>query len=486
MKKKKTKTKKTNKEKVKKTKKIKVAKEKSVKIKKVGNMSSSLDMFFKAQKIAVIGASHEIGKVGNVIFRNLYQRKTVYPVNPNASEIFHIKCYKSVLEIEDSIDLAIIAIKANLVPSAVEECGKKKIKNVIIISSGFKEVGNNILDKKLHDVLEKYGIRCIGPNCLGILDSYSELDSIFLSKQKLKRPRQGSISFISQSGALGGMILDVASQKRYGLAKFISYGNAMNLNECDFLEYLKDDPETKVICLYVEQIKDGKRFLDVAKKVSSKKPLIIFKGGTTGEGNKAALSHTGSLAGNAKIYEGIFKQVNAIQVENLEDLFFVADLFEKFENFKNLGSRIQIITNGGGYGIICADQIAKNDLKLAEFSSKSKEKLKKEFPRLNLNNPLDLMGDVTNDMYKKALETCLDDINIDLILLVILYQTPLINEDIVDIVSEINNKGKKPIVLVVPKTASEVSISELLEDKGLVCFEFPENAVRALKKFLGK
>ncbi len=465
----------------KKTKKIRKKIEKSMEKQKPG-----LDAFFKAEKIALIGASHEQNKVGNVLMKNLLKNKTVFPVNPNTDLVMNRHSFKSVLEIEDKIDFAVIAVKAELVLEIVEQCGKKKIKNVLIISSGFSEVGNEKLNEQLKSKLEKYNIKCIGPNCLGIYDSFSELDCIFLSQQKLKRPLQGKISFLSQSGALGGAMLDSMAEKKIGISKFISYGNALNLNECDFLEYLMDDENTKVICFYVEQIKDGKRFLDVAKKVSSKKPLIIFKGGTTGEGNKAALSHTGSLAGNAKIYEGIFKQVNAIQVENLEDLFFVADLFEKFENFKNLGSRIQIITNGGGYGIICADQIAKNDLKLAEFSSKSKEKLKKEFPRLNLNNPLDLMGDVTNDMYKKALETCLDDINIDLILLVILYQTPLINEDIVDIVSEINNKGKKPIVLVVPKTASEVSISELLEDKGLVCFEFPENAVRALKKFLGK
>ncbi len=483
MKKKKTKTKKTNKEKVKKTKKIKVAKEKSVKIKKVGNMSSSLDMFFKAQKIAVIGASHEIGKVGNVIFRNLYQRKTVYPVNPNASEIFHIKCYKSVLEIEDSIDLAIIAIKANLVPSAVEECGKKKIKNVIIISSGFKEVGNNILDKKLHDVLEKYGIRCIGPNCLGILDSYSELDSIFLSKQKLKRPRQGSISFISQSGALGGMILDVASQKRYGLAKFISYGNAMNLNECDFLEYLKDDPETKVICLYVEQIKDGERFFKVAREISKIKPIIVFKGGMTQEGSRAVLSHTGSLAGDARVYQGIFEQIGIIQVDRLENLFGVAELFEKFSNFSIKDKRIGVITNGGGIGIVCADNIIKNNLKIAEIDPSSRAFLKKNLPTtINPTNPIDLMGDTTDERYKIALDAQLQDKNIDFILVVVLYQTPLITGGVADIISQASSLNKKPIIVLT--SGSEQGILSRLEDKGILCFEFPEQAIESIKKFL--
>ncbi len=444
-----------------------------------------LDSFFKAENIALIGASHEQNKVGNVLMKNLLKNKTVFPVNPNIDLIMNRHCYKSVLDIEDKIDLAVIAVKAEFVPDIVEQCGKKKIKSVLIISSGFSEVGNESLNENLRMKLEKYNIRCIGPNCLGIYDSFSELDAIFLSQQRLKRPAQGKISFLSQSGALGGAMLGNMAEKKIGISKFISYGNAINLNECDFLEYLGNDENTEVICLYVEQIKDGKKFLEIAKKVSKKKPLIVFKGGVTEQGNKAAMSHTGSLAGNSKIYEGIFKQVNAIQVENLEDLFFVANLFEKLGNFKNLGDKIQVITNGGGYGIICADQIGKNGLKLSEFSSKIKEKLKKELP-CNISNPLDLMGDVTNERYKVALENCLDDPNSDLILLVILYQTPLINEDLADIVSEINEKKKKPIVLIVPKTESEFNMSDTLEDKGLVCFEFPEDAVRVLKKFLRK
>ncbi len=471
---------------VKKVKKIKVQKVKIVKekpIKSVPKKSSTLDIFFKAEKIAVIGASHEIGKVGNVIFRNLYQRKTVYPVNPNASEIFHVKCYKSVLEIEDSIDLAIIAIKADFVPAAVEECGKKKIKNVIIVSAGFKEVGNNVLEKKLHDALEKYGIRCIGPNCLGILDSYTELDCIFLSKQKLKRPGQGGISFISQSGALGGMILDMASQKRYGITKFISYGNAMNLNECDFLEYLGKDPETRVICLYVEQIKDGERFFSVAKEVSKTKPIIVFKGGMTQEGSKAVLSHTGSLAGDGRIYQGVFKQTGLIQVNRLEDLFGAAGLFEKFSKFNIRDKRMGIITNGGGIGIVCADNIIKNDLKIAEIETSTRAFLKKNLPQtINATNPIDLMGDTTDERYKIALDAYLQDKNVDFILVVVLYQTPLVTEGVAEVIAQAASLNKKPIIVLT--SGSEQGILNRLEDKGILCFEFPEEAIEAVKKFL--
>ena len=464
-------------------KKIKTVKKVKVIKKSMEKQKQGLSAFFKAENIALIGASHEPNKIGNVLMKNLLKNKTVFPVNPNADVIMNRHSFKSVLEIEDKIDLAIIAVKAEFVPEVVEQCGKKKIKNVIIISSGFSEIGNEKLNEQLRLKLEKYNIKCIGPNCLGIYDSYSELDAIFLTPQRLKRPIQGKISFVSQSGALGGAMLDNMAEKRMGISKFISYGNALNLNECDYLEYLMNDENTGVVCLYVEQIKDGKRFLEVAKKLTKSKPLIVFKGGVTEAGNKAALSHTGSLAGDSKIYEGVFKQVGAIQVENLEDLFSVANLFEKFGNLKK-GVKIQTITNGGGYGIICTDQIAKNNLKLAEFSSKTREKLKKELPAIiNIGNPIDLMGDVTNERYKIVLNACLEDSNIDIILLVVLYQTPLINEDIVDVILEAYEKNKKPIVVVIPKS-SESSVTDSLSEKGVVLFEFPENAIRVLKKFI--
>lgn len=447
-----------------------------------------LDGFFKAENIALIGASHEINKIGNILFKNLVKNKTVFPVNPNVDIIMNRHSFKSVLEIEEKIDLAVIAVRPEFVPDVVEQCGKKKIKNVLIISSGFSEVGNEKLNENLKSKLEKYGIKCIGPNCLGIYDSYSELDAIFLTQQRLKRPEQGRISFISQSGALGGALLASMSEKRIGISKFISYGNALNLNECDFLEYLRDDPETKIICLYAEQIKDGKRFLEVAKSVTRIKPLVVLKGGMTEQGNKATLSHTGSLAGDFRIYSGIFKQVNAIQVENLEDLFSVASLFEKFSELKEKmkGKKIQVITNGGGYGIICSDNLSKNNMELSELSASTKQKIKKFMPSFaNIGNPLDLMGDVTNERYKLALDACLDDPDVDLILLVVLYQTPLIDENVSDIISQASNMNKKPIIVVTNSNSyGEENIKESLEDKGVICFEYPEDAIRSLKKFL--
>jgi acyl-CoA synthetase (NDP forming) len=458
--------------------------------KTINSGKNKIDGFFKAQNIAVIGAAREPNKIGHIILRNLMANKTVYPVNPNADEIMRLKCYKSVIDIEDKIDLAVIAVKSDLVPQVVIECGKKRIPRVVIISSGFDEIGRTDLSKKLKKALDKYGIAAIGPNCLGIYDSYNEFDGIFLPKQKVKRPEQGGISFISQSGALGATLLDMAAERKYGISKFISYGNAVNLNECDFLEYLVEDENTKVICMYIEQVKDGKRFVELAKRVSKIKPIIVFKGGVTEQGNKATLSHTGSLAGDAQIYQGIFKQTGLVQVDMLEDLFGVAKLFEKILNdkYKINGKRIQIITNGGGYGIISTDNIIKNEMTMAELSANTRKTFEKNLPGISIKNPIDLLGDTTNERYKLAISALLNENNVDMIMIVLLYQTPFLTEDIVDVLSEIDQSKKKPIVVVTSRSSygNYTNITEKLADKGIVCFEFPEQAARAMGKVLGK
>lgn len=456
---------------------------------KVKTPKNPIDGFFTAQNIAVIGAAREPNKIGHIILRNLMANKTVYPVNPNADEIMRLKCYKSVVEIEDKIDLAIIAVKSDLVPQVVSDCGKKRIARVVIVSSGFEEMGKNDLQRKLKEILDKYKITVIGPNCLGIYDSYNELDGIFLPKQKVKRPEQGGISFISQSGALGATLLDSAAERKYGISKFISYGNAINLNECDFLEYLAEDEKTKVICMYIEQVRDGKRFIETAKKVAKIKPIVVFKGGVTEQGSEATLSHTGSLAGDAQVYQGIFEQTGMIQVEMLEDLFSTAKLFEKILDggYRINGKKIQVVTNGGGYGIISTDNVIKNEMEMADPSSVTKKTLGKNLPMINIKNPIDLLGDTTNERYKLVLSSLLNDNNVDMILVVLLYQTPFLTEDIVEVLGEIDDLKKKPIVVVTSRSSyGYTNITEKLADKGVVCFEFPESACRVMGKVLKK
>ncbi len=437
-----------------------------------------LDKFFNPKKVVVVGASRFPGKIGNVIFRNLLDKKfSEFCVNPKAKSIYGKKCYSNVLQVKGKIDLAVIATPAKTVPGILDECGQKGIKNVVIISAGFKEVGNLKLMRELEKVIDKYKLRVIGPNCLGVFDSYSDVDTMFMLKQRLHRPKKGDISLVSQSGALGAMILDLASKKHLGFSKFVSYGNAIDVNETDILEYLGKDKKTKVICMYIEQIKDGQRFVRVAKKI--KKPIIVLKGGMTSAGRAAAKSHTGSLAGSGEIYLGALRQAGCIQVKSIEEMFIMAEAFEKIKNLPK-GNKIQVITNGGGYGINAADLLEKAGLRLVQPSKRCVKQLNKKFPAIvSVNNPMDLLGDSTNERYDLAIKACAKDKNNDLILVLILTQVPLINERLANKICA--DAKKKPLIAVVTGTGLADKISKKLKEKGIPCYEQINDAVTAIK-----
>tara|TARA_Y100000310_G_scaffold131141_1_gene130379 strand:+ start:7108 stop:8463 length:1356 start_codon:yes stop_codon:yes gene_type:complete len=445
-----------------------------------------IDKFFNAESVAIVGVSKNPNKIGHVIFRNLLDgeyKGQVFIVNPNAQSILGYFSYKSVLDIEHGIDLVVIAVPAKYVIKVLNDCGKKKVKHVIIVSAGFKEINNNKLEKNLLQTIKKNKLNVIGPNCLGVLNTENKLDTLFLPRYRLNRPKQGEISFVCQSGAVGSSILDLASKEGYGFSKFVSYGNASDVDETDLIEYLGKDPSTRVICVYVEGISDGQKFMEVAKEVTKKKPIIIIKGGLTDEGNKATLSHTGSLAGNAEIYSAAFKQCNIIQAESLEEMFNSARLLENSIRPKN--NRVQVITNGGGYGIICTDAIIKNKLRMAELNKDSKRLLKKHLPPIAIiGNPTDLLGDATTERYGVTIEAALKDRNIDIILLVVLYQTPLLNTDIIDVITEFKSMQKKPIIVVSMGGEFTQILKESLQNSGVPCFTYPENAVKSIKRLV--
>jgi len=443
---------------------------------------TDFDNFFAAKTIAIIGVSRDPRKVGHVILRNFIDgdyKGEIFVVNPNADEILKHKAYKSVLDIEEKIDLAIIAVPAEVVVPVINQCGKKKIRDVVIVTSGFKEVGNMNLNKKLEAALKKNRIRCIGPNCLGTFDAHTKLDSLFLPRYRLQRPKEGGISFICQSGAVGSSILDLATEQGYGFAKFVSYGNAMNVDESDLLEYLASDEKTKVICLYIEGVKDGKKFLKTARLVSKKKPIIVIKGGKTEEGGKATLSHTGVLAGAYEVYSGVFKQAGMIEVFSLEEMFETAKILEKC--IKPKGDRILVITNGGGYGVLSTDAIMSMNLRIAEISRESKGRLKTLLPQVNPTNPIDLLGDATTDSYKITLNIGLADKNVDILLLIVLYQTPLVTTEMVDVIIEANNMKSKPIAVVSAGGEFTEVLKKNVESNNVPTYTFPENAVRSIK-----
>lgn len=446
-----------------------------------------LDSLFNPKTVAVIGASRNPEKVGNVLLKNLIDSsrelgRKIIPINPNAEEILGEKSYPSVLKVNEKIDLAVIAIPAEFVLGILKECSRKNIKNVIIISSGFSEIGKKELEEKIKDFLNEHGMKAIGANCLGIYDAYSSLDALFIPKSRMKRPEPGGISFVCQSGAIGLAIVDIATEKGYKFSKFISYGNATQLDESDFLEYLSQDKNTKVICMYIEGVKNGDKFFRTAKKVSEKKPIVVVKGGISKEGNQATLSHTGSLAGTKEVYFGVFNQTNLINSKDLEEMFNIASILE--DDVKISGNRIQIITNGGGYGIISTDNISESkNLKFAELSEKTKKLLRKAMPDyVNIRNPLDISGDATSQRYKDALHFSVSDSNVDIILLIALYQTPMITTDIISVITNEKKQTSKPIIVVSTGSGFTEELSEKLREHKIPVFSFPHSAISAVDK----
>jgi len=441
-----------------------------------------LEKFFEPKSVAVIGASHTPGKIGYVILENFVRKFSgkVYPVNPDITPILNLEVFPSIKKIPEKIDLAIIVVPAPVVPTVLKECVEKRVEAVIIISGGFSETGEagRKLEGRCKQIIKKSKTRVIGPNVVGVFDSFSNVDTLFLSEQRLNRPKQGSIAFISQSGAVGSTILDWMGEESVGVSKFISYGNAMDLNECDFLKFLAKDEKTKVITMFLEGVRDGKRFVQVAKKVSERKPIIILKGGKTKAGTKAVASHTASLAGEYKIYSSVFKQTGIIEAANWEELFDFAKAFATQPLPKDRS--VVIITDGGGFGVLASDECEKQNLQLQEPEEEMKRKLGKIFPPYAiLKNPLDLTGDATTERYAIALEKCLKSKQYNGIILITLFQVPTLDEKIVEIIPELATKYKKPVLCCAAGGRYTRRQVEKLEASGMPVYPTPERAVKA-------
>ncbi|MBN2518706.1 MAG: CoA-binding protein [Candidatus Altiarchaeota archaeon] len=445
--------------------------------------TKNLKYFFEPKSVAIIGASRNTKKIGHVILRNFVQgfNGRIYPVNPNTDTILDLKCYKSLLDVPGTIDLVIISIHAELVPGVMKECAKKEVKAVVIVSGGFAEVGRKDLEDQITRIAESAGIRVIGPNCIGVFDAYTNVDSLFLPSYRLGRPPKGRISLISQSGALGGAMLDWANMHGYGFSKFVSYGNACDVDETDLIDFLGDDKKTALICAYLEGVeRDGPTFIKIASKVSSKKPIIAIKGGTTKAGGEAVSSHTASLAGSPKIYEAVFRQCGIIQAYDLEEALDFSRTLIEVPLPK--GRRVLTITNGGGLGILSTDAIEKEGLELAELSKETVKSLKSMMPEyVVIRNPIDLTGDADTARYAAAIDAALKDPNVDIILINILFQVPTLTSDIVEIISEKFIRQEKPIIVVCLGGSYTQTHKKALEKYGIPTFDYPERAAKALR-----
>lgn len=444
-----------------------------------------LDNIFNPKSVAVIGASNTKGKVGYAIMKNLMAfiknnpNNKIYPINPKYDEIFGIKCYKSVMEVPDNIDLAVISIPAKFIPSTLEECGRKGTKGAVIISAGFSEVGNYELEEEVKAIAKKYGIRIIGPNCLGIINMHNKLNASF-SKEYFK---EGNITFISQSGAVLTAILDIAPLLNLGFSKIISLGNKIDIQESDLMDYLLNDNTTELVVFYIEGLKD-KKFIESAKKLAKVKPIIALKSGKTKEGAKAASSHTGSLAGDNQIYKAAFKKGKVLTIETFEELVNLMHVFSTQPLMKR--NNIGIITNAGGFGVMAADSCKKYDLTLGEFEESTKNELKKHLPQTSsISNPLDLIGDADTNRYKNAIKILKYDKNIDGMLVILTPQEmtkPLeVAETIVEEKSNMKNEGiYKPIVASFVGGESIKGAKSYLRKNGVPAYITPENGVEAL------
>uniref|UniRef100_A0A7C4M2Y5 CoA-binding protein n=1 Tax=candidate division CPR3 bacterium TaxID=2268181 RepID=A0A7C4M2Y5_UNCC3 len=439
---------------------------------------------FKPRSIAIIGASEKRKKLGYQVLKNIidggYKGK-IYPVNinPKQKKILGLKSYTSVLKIPGKIDAAVFLIPSTFVASALEECGKKKVKLAVVISAGFKEIGDKGigLEKEILKIGKKYKTKILGPNCLGYIDTSINLNASFAPSY----PKKGSIAVVSQSGAICTAILDWASKSNVGFSKFFSLGNKSDITEIDLFSYLSKDEETDVIISYLENIAEGKEFRNIATKTSIKKPLIILKAGVSEKGAAAISSHTGSLAGSDQAVTALFKQSGVIRANSLEDMFDWAESFSTLK--KPLGNKVAIITNAGGPGVMTTDAIEQTKLELANLDEETIKKLKKVLPpSANTHNPIDIIGDADAIRYKKSLDIIEKDKNVDSILLLLTPQTSTqIKETAKLILKKIKTSEKTivPIFMGGKKVNTGIDIFEK-NSKGV--FEYPERAVKALEK----
>jgi acetyl coenzyme A synthetase (ADP forming)-like protein len=444
-----------------------------------------LEAFFKPKSVAVVGASREPRKFGHVILKNFIESEfggRAYPVNPKAENVLGLKAYASVREIPGELDLAIIAVPAPIVPSIVDECLSKGVRACVIISGGFKEVGGEgeKLELDIRKKIQGTALRVIGPNCIGVYDPANHVDTLFLPRYRLRRPKQGPIAFISQSGAFGSAVLDWAASQDIGISKFISIGNKIDVDEVDLLDYLANDSLTKCITVYIESIGRGRAFLEASSKVTKSKPLIVLKGGVTQEGASAALSHTGSLAGSAKVCEGAFEQAGIIQAQTVEELFDYARALA-YQPVPIDRKSIAIVTNGGGFGVISADEASQVGLTLAKFSPETIIRLREKMPKYSTpRNPLDLVGDADVERYRLALNAVSSDPDVGIILVIVLLQTSFIESDVVDAITESQvTYGKPTIVCTVGGDFTQILV-KMLEENRIPSYPSPERAINAI------
>ncbi len=442
-----------------------------------------LESFFNPKSVAVIGASTSPEKLGYAVLENLVtggylEVGTIYPINPKADEILGQKAYPSVAEVPGDIDLAVIVIPYNFVPAILEECGIKKIPAVVVISAGFREAGMEGLERELElvEIAEKYNMRLIGPNCLGIIDTFTPVNASFSAGT----PPKGPMAFMSQSGALGTAILDWAQAGRLGLSKFVSLGNKADVSEIDLLKAWSDDPATNVILMYSEGLPNGQEFIEVAREVTKNTPVVAIKSGVTKSGSRAVSSHTGSLAGSEQAYQAAFHQAGVVRANDMASMFDMALALGYQPLLKN--DRIVIVTNAGGPGILATDALERSGMNLARLEIETIQALEQYLPdAASAANPVDVLGDARADRYHFALEKVAVDPNVDGILVVLTPQAMTEIDDTARAVGELSQKIDKPVLACFMGEAKVEPGIRILKEYDVPNYSFPERASLAFQ-----
>ena len=445
-------------------------------------MNSFLDNIFYPRSIAIIGASSKRSTLSWELVNNIinfgFQGK-IFPVNPKADAVHSIKSYKSLTEINDTIDLVIIMVPRDLVLPAIDDCHKKNVNAVVVITAGFKEVGGEgaELENKLIEKIKEYNIRVVGPNCMGIINTNQNvrLNGTFV----LGTPVEGGIGFVSQSGALGAAVLKTVQQNDIGLSQFISIGNKADISGNVILDYWKDNPDIKVITVYLESFGNPKKFMEITREITKKKPVIVIKSAKTMAGMKAASSHTGALASADTVVNAFFEQGGVIRVNTVDELFDVAKAFDRTEI--PAGNRVGILTNAGGPAILAVDEAEKWGLVLPELTEDSVRQLKEiSPPEASFGNPVDILPSSNADVYEKATAIMAKDENLDSLIVIL---GPPLMFDTAEIAKSICNaasKTKKTVMLVLMSQDDIIPKMRTLAPEHPPIYRFPESAARAI------
>jgi acetyltransferase len=437
-----------------------------------------IEKMLNPKTVAAIGASEVEGSVGQALMKNLLlgkENRTIYPVNPNRTTVMGLKCYPNIAKIPTHVDLAIIATPAKTVPAIIEECSKAGVDGAVILSAGFREIGEGgaKLEEEIKKIQSKSQIRILGPNCVGIIRPHVGLNATFL----LDNPVSGQIAFISQSGALGSAILNWAVSSHIGFSMFASLGSTLDIGYGDLIDYLGEDPNTRSILIYMESVHSARSFMSAARGFARTKPIIVIKAGKHGAGAKAASSHTGALAGDYVVYDAAFKRAGVVRVDEIADLFNCAEVLES--KLLPAGPKLGVVTNAGGPAVLAADAIIDHGGELAEISEKTLQTLNANLPPFwSHGNPVDVLGDADVKRYELAVGACMSDQNVDGLLVIYTPQGVTPPTEVAQAITKLAANRRKPLLTVWMGENSVREARQIFHRNNIPTYSTPEEAIK--------